>query len=120
MVYKLGNLKDLESLPAMDKITYGVLWEFTSVLTNEYGEDRDIDNDDGGFVLYATPGTSPEEVKNYFNYDKYTLEYVNRTLQADPPICSALYLLNNDYAIVLVFSLDDCPHQISECFEEGY
>ena len=53
MVYKLGNLKDLESLPPMDKITYGVLWEFTSVLTNEYGENRDIDNDDGGFVLYA-------------------------------------------------------------------
>lgn len=51
MVYKLGNLKDLKSLPAMDKVTYGTLFELVSVLSYEYGEDRNIDNDDGGYVL---------------------------------------------------------------------
>ena len=120
MVYKLGNVTDLESLPAMDKITYGVLWEFTSVLTNEYGADRDINNDDGGVVLYATPGTSPEEVKNYFDYDKYTLEYVNRTLKAEPPICSAFYILQNDYVVTIVMSINDTPKEITDNFEEGY
>lgn len=120
MVYKLGNLKDLESLPPMDKITYGVLWEFTSVLTNEYGENRDIDNDAGGFVLYATPGTSPEEIKAVFDFSAHTIEYVNRTLQAEPPICSALYILNNDFAVVIVMSISDAPKEITDNFEEGY
>lgn len=119
MVYKLGNVTDLESLPAMDKITYGVLWEFTNVLTNEYGADRDVDNDDGGYVLYATPGTKAEEVKAMFDYSA-TIEYVNRTLQAEPPICSALYLLNNDYAVVIVMSIADAPKEITDNFEEGY
>ena len=120
MVYKLGNLKDLELLPVMDKITYGVLWEFTSVLTNEYGADRDIDNDDGGYVLYATPGTNPKEVKAIFDYTVHTIEYVNRTLQAEPPICSALFLIGNDFAVVIVMSIADAPKEITDNFEEGY
>ncbi len=120
MVYKLGNVADLESLPTLDKVTYGVLWEFTSVLTNEYGADRDVDNDDGGYVLYATPGTDTEEVKAMFDYSAHTIEYVNRTLQAEPPICSALYLLNNEYAVVIVMSISDAPKEIADNFEEGY
>ena len=120
MVYKLGNLKDLESLPPMDEVTYSTLFEFTSVLTNEYGADRDINNDDGGYVLYATPGTDAEEVKVMFDYSAHTIEYVNRTLQADPPICSALFLLNNDYAVVIVMSIADASKEITDNFEEGY
>ena len=120
MVYKLGNLKDLESLPPMDKVTYSTLFEFTSVLTNEYGADRNIDQDDGGFVLYATPGTKAEEVKAMFDYSAHTIEYVNRTLQAEPPICSALYLIGNNFGVVIVMSINDAPKAISDNFEEGY
>ena len=120
MVYKLGNVTDLESLPPMDEVTYGTLFEFTSVLTNEYGADRNIDQDDGGFVLYATPGTDAEEVKAMFDYSAHTIEYVNRTLQAEPPICSALYILNNDFTVVIVMSISDSPKEITDNFEEGY
>lgn len=120
MVYKLGNLKDLKSLPAMDKVTYGTLFEFLNVLSNEYGEDRNIDNDDGGYVLYATPGTSPEEIKTVFDFSAHTIEYVNRTLQAEPPICSALFLIGNDFAVVIVMSIADAPKEITDNFEEGY
>ena len=55
MVYKLGNTSDLASLPSTDPVTLQNLYELTSVLTNEYGDDRNIDTDDGGFVLYAPP-----------------------------------------------------------------
>ena len=120
MVYKLGNLKDLKSLPAMDKVTHGTLFEFLNVLSNEYGEDRNIDNDDGGYVLYATPGTSPEEIKTVFDFSAHTIEYVNRTLQAEPPICSALFLIGNDFAVVIVMSIADAPKEITDNFEEGY
>lgn len=120
MVYKLGNLKDLKSLPAMDKVTYGTLFELISVLSYEYGEDRNIDNDDGGYVLYATPGTSPEEIKTVFDFSAHTIEYVNRTLQAEPPICSALFLIGNDFAVVIVMSIADAPKEITDNFEEGY
>lgn len=120
MVYKFGNVKDLETLPPIDSETYGVLFEFTSVLTSEYGEERDIDNDDGGYVLYAVPGTEAEEIKAIFDYTSHTIEYVNRTLQAEPPLCSALYLLHNEFAVVIVMSIADAPKEITDNFEEGY
>ena len=41
MVYKLGNVSDLDGLPPMDKKTLDILREYTSTLSNEYGEGRD-------------------------------------------------------------------------------
>jgi hypothetical protein len=48
------------------------------------------------------------------------MEYVNRTLESQPPICTALYLLNNEFAVVLVMSIADAPKEITDEFEEGY
>ena len=120
MVYKLGNVSDLAMLPTMDEATYNVLHELTGVLTYQYGEDRDIDHDDGGYVLYAEPGTDMGEVKQYFDYTVHLMEYVNRTLESQPPICTALYLLNNEFAVVLVMTIADAPKEITDEFEEGY
>ena len=65
-------------------------------------------------------GYTAKEVKAMFDYSAHTIEYVNRTLQADPPICSALFLLNNDYAVVIVMSIADASKEITDNFEEGY
>lgn len=116
MVYKFGNTSDLASLPSTDPVTLQNLYELTSVLTNEYGDDRNIDTDDGGFVLYVTPGTPAEEVKASFDYTKYPLEYVNRF----GPICCAFYFLNNEFAVTIVMSITDAPIEITDAFEEGY
>jgi hypothetical protein len=120
MVYKLGNVSDLAMLPPMDEATYNVLHELTGVLTYQYGADREVDCDDGGYVLYAVPGTTPDEVREKFDYSKHLMEYVNRTLESQPPVCTALYLLNNEFAVVLVMSIADAPKEITDEFEEGY
>ena len=75
MVYKLGNYKDMESLPPLDEKTEEILYIYTSTLTYQYGEERNIDEDDGGIVFYAPPGTDCEEIKAYFDYTKHTSEY---------------------------------------------
>ena len=114
MIYKLHGIEDLEKLPNVDKATYDVLKELTSVLTFEYSDTS------GGYVLYATPGTTAEELKSVFDYSAHTLEYVNRTLKAEPPICSAFYILQNDYVVTIVMSINDTPKEITDNFEEGY
>ena len=76
--------------------------------------------DDGGYVLYAVPGTKAEEIKARFDYTAHLMEYVNRTLDAEPAICTALWLLNNEFAVVLVMSIADAPKEITDEFEEGY
>ena len=120
MVYKLANISDLDNLPSVDQKTWDTLYEFTKVLTYEYGADRNIDEDDGGYVLYATPGTTSEEVKAWFDYTAHPVEYVNRELKTSPPICSAIHILHNDYVVVIVMSIADAPPEISDYFEEGY
>ena len=112
MVYKLGNVSDLALLPSIDQHTWRMLYEFTSVLTNEYGEGRNVDSDDGGYVLYAEPGTSCEKVKACFDYSTHTIEYINCDLDAPSPLCATFFLLSNEYVVVIVMSIDDGPAEI--------
>ena len=116
MVYVLGNYKDMTSLPPLDLKTEEILFSYTSILTYEYGEERNILEDDGGIVLYAPPGTDCEEIKTYFDYTKHTPEYADRY----GSICVAMYITNNEYAVVIVMSIADAPKEITKEFVEGY
>ena len=120
MVYKLGHVADLERLTIADEVTRNNLVELLQILDSEYGDDRNIDEDDGGYVLYVTPGTNPEEIKAFFDYSAHEIEYVNRFLKAQPPICTAFYILNNEFVVTIVMSITDAPNEITDNFEEGY
>ena len=108
MVYKIGCLADLETLPLVDDLALELLCHHASTLSHEYGEDRNIDEDDGGYVLYSVPGTNAEELKALFDVSKHTPEYVNRYGN----LCEAVYLFNNDFAVVIIMSMDDAPTEI--------
>ena len=114
MVYKLANIADLNQLPFARGRVMDILYELTSVLTYEYGADRDVDNDDGGYVLYVTPGTAHGEIKRWFNYPAHVIEYVNLAMDTEPPLCCAFYFLNNDYAVVIVMPVAEAPEEITK------
>jgi hypothetical protein len=114
MVYKFGNISDVASIPFAHEKACEICTQYARVLTTEYGEDRNIDTSDGGYILYATPGTSNEEIKAYFDHSKYTVEYVD----VFGEVCSALYLLSNDYGVVIVMSVADAPMEIKKEMDE--
>ena len=114
MIYKLGNYRDMESLPSLDSTTADILYSYTSVLSYEYGEERDVDHDDGGIVFYAPPGTDSEELKACFDYSKHISEYVDTY----GSICVAMYVLHNEYAVVILMSMDDTPIEITKEIQE--
>ena len=116
MVYKLGRISDLATLPSINPIAYDMIFEYVKVLSYEYGDNRNIDHNDGGYVLFATESSDLEELKSYFDYLKSIPEYVNRSGE----YCSAVYLLNNEFAVTIVMSINDAPKEISDFFEEGY
>lgn len=109
MIYKIGNVCDMKSLPQIDFGLFVLLHNYASVLTNVYGEHRDVDHDDGGCVYYIEKGTDIEELKHSFDFSKYTVEYAN---EFENGIISVTYLLNNDYAVILVLSKEDLPEEI--------
>ena len=112
MVYKIGTTADLAQLPPMDQQVRRLVSILARVLTSEYGADRDVEASDGGYVLYADPGTSAEELKTYFDYSAACAETVECIPDTAPPVCVATYILNNEYVVVIIMSMADAPAEI--------
>ena len=108
MVYKIGNVSDLAKIPIVSDKAKEILYHFARVLTTEYGKDRNIDTDDGGYILYALPGTDVKEIKDRFDYSQNTLEYG----EALEDVCYAVYIITADYGVVIVMSTADAPEEI--------
>lgn len=108
MIYKIGNIKDLETLTPIDASAKAIIYHHAKVLEEQYGKNRDVDLSDGGYVLYASPSTMCEELLAYFDYHRNVPEYVERY----GDICVATYITNNDYCVIIVMSADDMPAEI--------
>ena len=108
MVYKIGNMSDLSTLPLINDTALELLCHHASVLSHEYGESRNIEEDDGGYILFASSGTNAAELKAFFDVSVHTPEHVDRYGN----LCEAVYLLNNDYAIVIIMSVADAPIEL--------
>jgi hypothetical protein len=109
-VYKIGNITDLDGIPIANTNALAAISRSASILSEEYGINRNTDTDDGGYILYAMPNATCEDIKAYFDYTRHTVEYVDKL----GDICSALYLLSNDYGIVIVMLIADAPPEILE------
>lgn len=108
MVYKIGGLADLARIPIIAEEAKEYLYHYASVLSVEYGEGRDVDKDLGGYILYALPGTTAEEIKACFDYTQNVLEYG----EIFESICYAVYIISSDYGVVIVMSTKDTPKEI--------
>ncbi len=108
MVYKIGNVSDLERIPIPDRATYDLLYHYARVLTDEYGKDRNVDEDDGGYVLYCPSGTSMEEIKACFDHTKHCAEMVDSFGE----LLAATYILHNEFAVTIILSAEDAPIEL--------
>ena len=105
MVYKIGTGSDLGMIPLIDDTALELLHRYGRVLTYEYGEDRNIDTGDGGFVLYCPKGTKTEDIKAYFDYTNHIVESVDRYGE----LYAAMYILHNEFAVMIVGWMKDAP-----------
>ncbi len=108
MIYKIGSVADMQNIVFENDTIKQTVYHYASVLTAEYGADRNIDTDDGGYILYATMGTTSEEIKAFFDYTQNIVEFV----EVQDDVCSALYILSSDYGVVIIMSLADTPPEI--------
>ncbi len=108
MIYKIGSVADMQSIVFESDNTKQIIYHYASILTHEYGADRNIDTDNGGYILYAMSGTNAEEIKAFFDYTQNIAEFVD----VEDDVCSALYILSSDYGVVIVMSLADAPPEI--------
>ena len=113
MIYKLSNVSDMSKLPSMDDRLRNAIFKNLKILDDNYGEDRDVYNNDGGYVLFCEPGTTEEEIQSYHDHIQYLPEFVHPVI-SNPPYIETLYLISNDFGIVLFTRYSDTPDDILE------
>lgn len=109
MIYKIGNTKDIDNVPDLNNGEKEAITKFATIFTEMYGEDRDIDRDMGGYILFATKDTTDNEIKEKFDYNEYLVEYIE---EFDDNTYAAVYLVSTEFAVVLIMSGDVLPGEI--------
>lgn len=83
-----------------------------SILDGYYGEDRDVENDDGGYVVIFTECVENDEHVPKI-LEKYHVRLNDEEFKDDLCACdgviwtSALYLVSNDYGITVIYPRED-------------
>jgi len=108
MVYKLGTAEDMKMLPQLEPSLRDYIKYLLLVLDTEYGTDRDIENSDGGYVVFVTEDTPMNEIKEAFDYTRHTVEYV----EVGEAYSTAVYLLNNEYTVMLIMPTEELPEEL--------
>lgn len=114
MIYKLAHLEDVRMLPISEWSAVPIVKATLSVLDEVYGEDRNIDESDGGYLLYASRGTKEEELKAAFNFSTKVWEDV----EYHGNLVEIIYLLNNEYSVTLVLHKEDMPEMLRKELED--
>lgn len=117
MVYKLGTMSDISKISSADEAVSKVILDNLKILDDNYGANRNIDKDDGGYILYADSGTPVDELLALFDYEQYLPEYV-LPIDSNTPYCYSLYLISNDFGVVIFTAIADTSEDVLEEMKE--
>jgi len=121
MIFKIGTEKELEAVK--HKLSQKLVIEIgraVAILGHEYGADRDVDDDDGGFIVVVETVEDIEKIcSTYVDMNRIQPEEVN-ILYSEKQYLSALYLKNNEFGISVVIPMGIAPHSLRrEAIENG-
>jgi hypothetical protein len=96
MVYKIGTLKQFEEVKEnIPSAVYNAIYSIVATLDREYGEHRNVDESDGGFVVYADSQDEIKDVIKVMHLNKKVPELMDDI----GDYLNVLYLKNNEYGI---------------------
>ncbi len=98
MIYKLGSVKDLDEVSGISVEVINECRSYLEILDAEYGVDRDIYRDDGGYVILADSKARDDEVRKVFDYTHHLCEFEKK----QETFTTRLYLLSQDYGVVII------------------
>ena len=99
---KIFKEEQLKTLGAYPKEVVKVIAETIAILDENYGEERDVDKDLGGYVLIAESIVDIEVLKQGMLKDSVA-EYTDLIeCSGGVNYTSSLFLISSDYAVVVV------------------
>ena len=106
MLYRIGTVKEM--LPLYDKFHEDViaqLYHCTKVLDDIYGAERDY-LQSGGYSLIAETTDDLSGIREIIDFGTHPCEWADRL---DGDYLSALYLLNDDFSVVVFMPIAIAP-----------
>ena len=117
MLYKIGTLKELYAMELpLPKCVKSELVRDVALLDCEYGEEREWGREGGYSVILE----GPEDVaafRDILNYDDHPCEWAVR-IGEDSGWLSALYLMNDDFAVMAFMPIAVAPEAILSDLED--
>jgi len=108
---KIAHVRDLELICKLPAPVIKVVEDVVTILDNEYGESRDVDNDFGGYSLVIESESELVQLQEHrIDIETAVFEYVDEILCDDGQVyVSALVLLGSNNGIVLIMPLEIFP-----------
>ena len=108
----LGTLKDLDEAHIGDWDLNMALHNYLSVLDENYGENRNVHEDDGGFAIIIEDEQQLQEASTYVNLETDIYEYMEEI--NENYICM-LKLCNNEFSVMVYIRKILCSAELLEC-----
>ena len=115
MLYRIGTVKEIRNLRnKLPLEVIGQLFVCTVILDDAYGEDRDY-LQSGGYSLIAENADDLSGIRAIIDFDTHPCEWAD---PLDGDYLSALYLLNDDYSIVVFMPIGIAPPALRKELED--
>lgn len=116
MLYKIGTVKELRSLDCQlpDRVRMEVFMGLM-ILDVEYGEDRNY-LEFGGYSIIAENKEDLPRLKEILDFDSHPCEWATQIYVSG--YLSALYIINDDFSIMVYMPIAIAPEAILRDLEE--
>lgn len=110
MLYVVGTMEETKAMEDKlpDTVFAHLVWAI-GILDYEFGKGRDY-RKCGGHYLIAETAEDVEEMKLWVDYDTHPCEWAN--ISEDGSYISALYQMNNEFSITLLFPMSVAPYAV--------
>ena len=116
MLYRIGTVRELQNLSLPD-VVYREILRCTEILDKEYGENRDYIQS-GGYTIFCETKDDIEKVREIIDFERHPCEWADVLYSDNEIFVSALYLLNDDYSLVVIMPAKDAPPAIQAEMED--
>jgi hypothetical protein len=122
-MFKIGTVEEAECPAFKNKVPREIYQETLSIVTmldEHFGSDRDVDEEDGGFVLIIEKeGDLTDFCKKYdVELDSPLREYMERVQAEQEPYLNVFFLYNEfNFGITLLIPMSLVPQDLLSEFE---
>ena len=115
MLYRIGTVSEIRNLKNLFPIeVLGQLFVCTAILDDAYGEERDYLRS-GGYSLIAETAEDLQGIMEVIDLNTHPCEWADRL---DDEYLSALYLLNDDFSVVVFMPITVAPPALLKELED--